>query len=484
MRSPFRAVTLPSAFRHALVSECERMATFDITTNNTDIAVPAGSSTQIIFTVTNLQNGPVEGNLIVEWDDGAGGDTWAEVVDGKLTAFAARESRRITVNLMPPADAPESALTALHRFRLVVLNVSDGSGDRGVSPAAHLRLRENRSASSFPWLIVAIVAAVVVLGGVGTIFALTNNGEDPPVSDRTPVQTVADAGVVAQTVKTGCRSDHDCTAPKVCHGNNNGTEGRCVLPAGGRGCNMASDCATQRCNDGVCVGALVAAGGECADDSACEGDLVCHQNRCRINADGYGCSSDQHCVTNKCRWGRCVSSLPGLHKACMSKCQKGLTCWKGHCLYADGQRGCRTAKDCTTGHCASGICRNVPKINERCSGTCGKWLTCVRGVCKRHDNRGYCPSNSSCISGYCVKGICRKKRKMTYTPHINYPGKDYAKAVGLSPTQCRSRCQTDERCKAYTWVRPGVQGKQSYCWLKSSVPRAVKDTKCISGVKR
>ena len=47
---------------------------------------------------------------------------------------------------------------------------------------------------------------------------------------------------------------------------------------------------------------------------------------------------------------------------------------------------------------------------------------------------------------------------------------------------CESACGADQRCRAFTWVKPGVQGARAHCWLKSSVPIATSDPNCISGV--
>jgi hypothetical protein len=48
---------------------------------------------------------------------------------------------------------------------------------------------------------------------------------------------------------------------------------------------------------------------------------------------------------------------------------------------------------------------------------------------------------------------------------------------------CRNACAGDANCKAYTYVKPGVQGSSARCWLKSSIPPAGKSSCCISGTK-
>jgi len=70
-------------------------------------------------------------------------------------------------------------------------------------------------------------------------------------------------------------------------------------------------------------------------------------------------------------------------------------------------------------------------------------------------------------------------------PNKDRPGMDY-RNFDLSearPELCQTACESDARCKAYTYVKPGVQGPHARCWLKSGVPNAVANECCISGVK-
>ncbi len=69
--------------------------------------------------------------------------------------------------------------------------------------------------------------------------------------------------------------------------------------------------------------------------------------------------------------------------------------------------------------------------------------------------------------------------------NTNRPGKDY-KNFNLeepNPKLCMAACEKDAKCRAYTYVKPGVQGKKARCWLKSGVPKPKKNKCCISGVK-
>jgi PAN domain len=49
---------------------------------------------------------------------------------------------------------------------------------------------------------------------------------------------------------------------------------------------------------------------------------------------------------------------------------------------------------------------------------------------------------------------------------------------------CSAACSRDVRCRAWTWVKPGVQGPYGKCWLKQSVPNRVVSDCCTSGVTR
>ncbi len=71
-------------------------------------------------------------------------------------------------------------------------------------------------------------------------------------------------------------------------------------------------------------------------------------------------------------------------------------------------------------------------------------------------------------------------------PNTNRPGKDYKNfdLEAPKPKLCMAACEKDPKCRAYTYVKPGVQGEKARCWLKSAVPEPKKNKCCISGVKK
>jgi hypothetical protein len=73
-----------------------------------------------------------------------------------------------------------------------------------------------------------------------------------------------------------------------------------------------------------------------------------------------------------------------------------------------------------------------------------------------------------------------------YEPGTDRPGGDY-RNFNLDRDDwhlCQAECNSDARCRAWTYVRPGVQDPtRARCWLKSTIPSRNPSTCCNSGVK-
>lgn len=73
----------------------------------------------------------------------------------------------------------------------------------------------------------------------------------------------------------------------------------------------------------------------------------------------------------------------------------------------------------------------------------------------------------------------------TVEPGTDRLGSDY-KGFALGqpdPQLCRQACDADASCKAYTYVKPGVQAPQAMCYLKNKVPPPTLSDCCTSGVR-
>ena len=71
---------------------------------------------------------------------------------------------------------------------------------------------------------------------------------------------------------------------------------------------------------------------------------------------------------------------------------------------------------------------------------------------------------------------------------IDRPGGDYRRfAVSGQPAagavSCSASCLSEQQCKAWTYVRRGIQGSSAQCWLKNSIPNPRPMAGVVSGVK-
>lgn len=99
----------------------------------------------------------------------------------------------------------------------------------------------------------------------------------------------------------------------------------------------------------------------------------------------------------------------------------------------------------------------------------------------------------SSIPAAVADGCCTSGTKGAAPPpppameaNTDRPGSDFANVTlpsGAGPNACRSLCNADGTCVAWTFVKAGVQATNPRCWLKSAVPAPVPSTCCTSGVK-
>lgn len=78
-------------------------------------------------------------------------------------------------------------------------------------------------------------------------------------------------------------------------------------------------------------------------------------------------------------------------------------------------------------------------------------------------------------------------KTFTFEVDVDRPGMDILPSISLTvanPKLCEEECRKNPDCKAYTFVKPGAQGKNARCWLKHGVPDPIKSTSCISGVRK
>lgn len=69
----------------------------------------------------------------------------------------------------------------------------------------------------------------------------------------------------------------------------------------------------------------------------------------------------------------------------------------------------------------------------------------------------------------------------SYEQNFDRPGSDYVVFDSLNANSCSASCRGDSKCRAWTYVTPGVQGPRARCYLKNRVPVPRPSTCCTSG---
>jgi hypothetical protein len=85
-----------------------------------------------------------------------------------------------------------------------------------------------------------------------------------------------------------------------------------------------------------------------------------------------------------------------------------------------------------------------------------------------------------------TNGCSGNPTKTVVASGVDRPGSDI-RSIELSQARaswCGYYCAQDARCRAWTYVPPGVQAASAMCWLKNAVPAAVAAPGLTSGVIR
>lgn len=69
-------------------------------------------------------------------------------------------------------------------------------------------------------------------------------------------------------------------------------------------------------------------------------------------------------------------------------------------------------------------------------------------------------------------------QRLSEEPGVNRKGSDYTHFSTSQHGECRSACERDRRCRAYTF-----NSVDSLCYLKDAVPGTSRDSRTVSGVK-
>jgi hypothetical protein len=91
-----------------------------------------------------------------------------------------------------------------------------------------------------------------------------------------------------------------------------------------------------------------------------------------------------------------------------------------------------------------------------------------------------------CVSGVRGAGVIERHRG-TAEYSIDRFGGDYRvfdTASDSSGSACRAACEGENKCRAWTYVRPGYIAPSARCYLKDKITRPRQKPCCVSGVVR
>lgn len=94
--------------------------------------------------------------------------------------------------------------------------------------------------------------------------------------------------------------------------------------------------------------------------------------------------------------------------------------------------------------------------------------------------------NTCCISGVRGAGVIEPRTGEAEFA-IDRVGGDYRNfEIAADPTgkACQAACEGENKCRAWTYLRPGYQGPSARCFLKSQIKPPRRKPCCISGVVR
>jgi PAN domain len=133
-------------------------------------------------------------------------------------------------------------------------------------------------------------------------------------------------------------------------------------------------------------------------------------------------------------------------------------------------------------------CALMCERDRRCRAWSFNYPTDIAGgaVCWLKSNVPARIEDSCCVSGVRGAGVV-EPRNGTIETSIDRFGGDYRNFVLKSSEgdeACKTACTEDNKCRAWTYARPGYVGKEARCFLKKEIKPPRRKAGFISGVVR
>jgi hypothetical protein len=110
----------------------------------------------------------------------------------------------------------------------------------------------------------------------------------------------------------------------------------------------------------------------------------------------------------------------------------------------------------------------------------------VGAVCWLKGNVPTRVQDTCCVSGVRGAGVV-ETRSIAQENAIDRPGGDYKNfddKGGEGDEPCQAACTADNKCRAWTYARPGYVGKEAHCFLKKEIKPPRRRAGFTSGVVR
>ena len=133
-------------------------------------------------------------------------------------------------------------------------------------------------------------------------------------------------------------------------------------------------------------------------------------------------------------------------------------------------------------------CALVCERDRRCRAWTFSYPTDLanRAVCWLKSNVPARVQSDCCVSGVRGAGVV-ERRNDTIETSIDRFGGDY-KSFDLKSSDgddaCKAACAADNKCRAWTYARPGYAGKEAHCFLKKDIKPPRRKAGFTSGVVR
>jgi hypothetical protein len=91
-----------------------------------------------------------------------------------------------------------------------------------------------------------------------------------------------------------------------------------------------------------------------------------------------------------------------------------------------------------------------------------------------------------CVSGVRGAGVIEPRKGPTEFSIDRFGGdyRNFDTASDASGATCKTACEGEDRCRAWSYVRPGYIAASARCYLKEKITRPRQKPCCISGVVR